>query len=79
MLFLWWKFDKFEKPTMSLAVSEEELTEEFEMFGDQLENPDVIEKRKCHTFCSNLSFFLSIDTESIKFRSSSQVWWVAKF
>ena len=24
-------------------------------------------------------FFLSIDTESIKFRSSSQVWWVAKF
>ena len=23
--------------------------------------------------------FLSIDTESIKFRSSSQVWWVAKF
>ena len=26
-----------------------------------------------------LSFFLSIDTESIKFRSSSQVWWVAKF
>ena len=29
-------------------------------------------------FCL-LSFFLSIDTESIKFRSSSQVWWVAKF
>ena len=26
-----------------------------------------------------ISFFLSIDTESIKFRSSSQVWWVAKF
>ena len=23
--------------------------------------------------------FLSIDTESIKFRSLSQVWWVAKF
>ena len=23
--------------------------------------------------------FLSIDAESIKFRSSSQVWWVAKF
>ena len=23
-------------------------------------------------------YFLSIDTESIKFRSSSQVWWVAK-
>ena len=28
---------------------------------------------------TSLSFFLSIDTESIKFRSSSQVWWVAKF
>ena len=27
----------------------------------------------------HLSFFLSIDTESIKFRSSSQVWWAAKF
>ena len=26
-----------------------------------------------------LTDFLSIDTESIKFRSSSQVWWVAKF
>ena len=28
---------------------------------------------------SYLSFFLSVDTESIKFRSSSQEWWVAKF
>ena len=27
----------------------------------------------------SLYFFLSLDTESIKFRSSSQVWWVAKF
>ena len=26
-----------------------------------------------------LSFFLSLNTESIKFRASSQVWWVAKF
>ena len=31
------------------------------------------------TTCQMFSFFLSIDTESIKFRSSSQVWWVAKF
>ena len=29
--------------------------------------------------CVMAPFFLSIDTESIKFRSSSQVWWVAKF
>ena len=28
---------------------------------------------------ARISFFLSIDTESVKFRSSSQVWWVAKF
>ena len=30
-------------------------------------------------YAAPFSFFLSIDTESIKFRSSSQVWWVAKF
>ena len=36
----------------------------------------VVSLSKAHLL---LSFFLSIDTESIKFRSSSQVWWVAKF
>ena len=34
---------------------------------------------KVKSIHSHFSFFLSIDTESIKFRSSSQVWWVAKF
>ena len=37
----------------------------------------VVSVRRSSSFF--LSFFLSIDTESIKFRSSSQVWWVAKF
>ena len=29
---------------MSHSVSEEELCDEFEMFGDKLENADIVEK-----------------------------------
>ena len=38
-----------------------------------------VKPQNAHLLYLFLSFFLSIDTESIKFRSSSQVWWVAKF
>ena len=41
---------------------------------------EVARRMGCsHQTIMKLSVFLSIDTESIKFRSSSQVWWVAKF